>query len=194
MTQNDSHQAYHFLVLPGWQNSGAEHWQTLWEARYGYTRVLQADWDLPRMNEWVEALDAAVLVSHKPIVFVAHSLGCILVAAWAARSVQRETIRSKVKAAFLVAPGDIEASIPGAKPAMFLSWQPIYRMPLPMPAMVVASEDDAFCRISKAQSLARSWQAEFVNAGPAGHLNAASGLGDWPQGLSWLNGLLERSV
>ena len=35
------------LLLPGWQNSGPDHWQSRWEARYGYTRVQQHDWMRP---------------------------------------------------------------------------------------------------------------------------------------------------
>ena len=35
------------LLLPGWQNSGPAHWQSLWQARYGYLRVEQHDWMQP---------------------------------------------------------------------------------------------------------------------------------------------------
>ncbi len=189
-----NHQAYHFLVLPGWQNSGPQHWQSLWEREYGYTRVQQHDWEAPRVTDWIEALDAAVLVSHKPIVLLAHSLGCILVAAWAAKSPKRDAIRGKVKAAFLVAPGDVESKLPDAPDELFTSWLPIYRMPLPMTTVVIGSENDPFCRLGKAQSLARSWHAEFINAGAMGHMNADAGLGAWPQGRIWLDALLQRTI
>jgi hypothetical protein len=32
------------LVLPGWQNSGSAHWQSLWEQQLGAERVTQHDW------------------------------------------------------------------------------------------------------------------------------------------------------
>ena len=32
------------LLLPGWQNSDPEHWQSRWERRYGYHRLEQHDW------------------------------------------------------------------------------------------------------------------------------------------------------
>jgi predicted alpha/beta hydrolase family esterase len=35
------------LILPGWQNSGPDHWQSRWEALYGYQRVQQHDWMRP---------------------------------------------------------------------------------------------------------------------------------------------------
>ena len=35
------------LILPGWQNSSPDHWQSRWEARYGYRRVEQHDWMHP---------------------------------------------------------------------------------------------------------------------------------------------------
>ncbi|MBI5907735.1 MAG: alpha/beta hydrolase, partial [Burkholderiales bacterium] len=35
------------LLLPGWQNSGPDHWQSLWERVHGYQRVEQHDWMRP---------------------------------------------------------------------------------------------------------------------------------------------------
>ena len=37
-----------------------DHWQTLWERRYGYTRVVQDDWLAPRCDAWVATLEQAV--------------------------------------------------------------------------------------------------------------------------------------
>ena len=73
------------LVLPGWENSGPQHWQTLWEQRHGYRRVEQHDWMQPLRGDWIARLEDVVLSCDEPAVLVAHSLGCILVAAWAAR-------------------------------------------------------------------------------------------------------------
>jgi predicted alpha/beta hydrolase family esterase len=41
-----------------------------------------------------------------------------------------------------------------------------------------------------ASGLAADWGAELVDAGPAGHLNADSKLGDWPAGLALLQRLM----
>ena len=91
------------LLLPGWQNSGPDHWQSLWEAQHGYLRVEQHDWMRPRRGDWIARLEDVVLAQPEGthITLVAHSLGCHLVAAWAAHS--RNTHR--VQAALLVAPG-----------------------------------------------------------------------------------------
>ena len=42
----------------------------------------------------------------------------------------------------------------------------------------------------RAHSIGKYWGSEFVDAGHAGHINAASGLGDWRFG----QGLLERLI
>jgi len=55
----------------------------------------------------------------------------------------------------------------------------------------VASRDDVHCTFDKADSLARDWGAELVDLGNAGHINAAAGLGDWPQGQALLRRLTD---
>ena len=40
------------LIIPGYANSGPQHWQTLWEEKHPeYKRVHQKDWDHPTVNE-----------------------------------------------------------------------------------------------------------------------------------------------
>jgi len=34
-----------------------------------------------------------------------------------------------------------------------------------------------------------AWGSEFMMSGEAGHINSASGLGDWPEGFALLNAL-----
>jgi predicted alpha/beta hydrolase family esterase len=41
--------------------------------------------------------------------------------------------------------------------------------------------------------MAAGWGCEVHTVGAAGHLNTASGLGDWPAGLALLNALLLRA-
>jgi hypothetical protein len=118
-------------------------------------------------------------VSPRPVALVAHSLGCLLVAAWAAQS--QHTAR--VKGALLVAPPDTARA---DMPPQMAGWRPIVRARLPFPAVVVYSEDDSFCSAERALGLAADWGAEAVSLGTAGHINADSGLGDWPAGLDWL--------
>ena len=171
------------LILPGWQNSGPAHWQSRWEALHGYQRVEQHDWLRPRRGDWMAQLDAAVLgAADTPVVLGAHSLGCILVAAWAAHS--QHTAR--VRGALLVAPGDTETE---AFEAMLPSWSPIVRTKLPFTSILLGSHDDPYCSMARARQLATDWGAEFVDYGHAGHINAESGLGDWPEGHAILSAL-----
>ncbi len=171
------------LVLPGWQSSGPAHWQSRWEALHGYRRVEQHDWMLPLRGDWTARLEEVIVDTPGPVVLVAHSLGCLLVAAWAAHS--RHT--GRVRGALLVAPGDAE------RPELAVplhSWSPIVRQRLPFPSVLVGSRNDPYCRFDRAQGLAADWGARFVDLGEAGHINAESGLGDWPQGHEWLRDLI----
>ncbi|MCC9308221.1 alpha/beta hydrolase [Kitasatospora sp. RB6PN24] len=172
-----------FLVLPGYEGSGPQHWQSHWEAADpAFQRVEQADWDHPRLGEWVDVLDAAVAAQEQPVVLVAHSLGCILVAHWAARRAG-----AAVAGAFLVAPADIE----GAGVAELAGFCPIPLKPLPFPALVVASSDDPWCSLDRSRRFADAWGARLVVAGAHGHLNSASELGDWEYGRELLGRLLD---
>lgn len=172
------------LILPGWQGSGPGHWQMHWVRRHAYRVVEQDNWLQPRRGDWLARLDEAVLDAPGPVVLVAHSLGCVLVAAWAALS--RHTAR--VRGALLVAPGDTEAAelqerLPG--------WSPVVRQPLPFKSWLVGSQNDPFCRLERAQGFAQSWGAQWFDLGAAGHINADSFLGDWPQGHALLQTLLK---
>lgn len=173
------------LILPGWQGSGPGHWQTHWVRRHGYTLVEQHDWQQPLRGDWLARLDE--VVADTPggpgsIVFAAHSLGCILVAAWAA--VSRHTAR--VRGALLVAPGDVERD---DLPSALQRWAPIARQALPFASVLVGSRNDAHCSTDKAQALAALWGARWVDLGNAGHINAESGLHEWPEGHALLNTL-----
>jgi predicted alpha/beta hydrolase family esterase len=174
------------LLLPGWQNSGPDHWQSLWESEYGYLRVQEHDWERPLRGDWIIQLEEAVLAASTPVSLVAHSLGCIQVAAWAAHS--RNV--NKVHSAFLVAPPDVERE---EFQPLLSSWSPIERSALPFTALVVASSNDPFCAYERAQALACNWVAEFKNIGPAGHINADSGLGHWAQAHEWLRQLQQTT-
>lgn len=171
------------LILPGWQGSGPQHWQSLWQAQFACLRVEQHDWMQPLRGDWISRLEDVVLSTDPPAVLVAHSLGCVLAAAWAAHS--RNTHR--VKAALLVAPGDVEQE---ALRPVLASWSPIPRQTLPFKSTLVASQDDPYCSFERAQGFAAAWGSRLVDAGTAGHINADSGLGDWLQGQVLLNELI----
>ncbi|MGW4650002.1 RBBP9/YdeN family alpha/beta hydrolase [Kitasatospora sp. NPDC004289] len=170
-----------YLVLPGFQNSDHDHWQSVWErtdpARF--RRVQQADWDEPKVGDWVAVLDRAVREAEGPVVLVAHSLGCTTVAHWAANP------DGKVIGALLVAPPDIDT----AEVPELVNFRPVPLRPLPFPSTLVASGDDPWCTAEQARRYAEAWGSRLVEAGDHGHLNASSGLGDWPFGRALLDGL-----
>lgn len=169
------------LIIPGIGNSGPQHWQSLWQqAEPGWRRLRVADWEQVQADDWLAALEREVAELGVGGVLVAHSLGCLTVAQWAAQS----ELAAGIAGALLVAPPDPQgAAFPAQQARGFLP----AREPLPFPALVLASSDDPYSTIEKARDMARAWAAEFQVLGPLGHLNAASGLGEWPQGRALLN-------
>jgi len=61
---------------------------------------------------------------------------------------------------------------------------------LPFPSLVVASSEDPYIALERAEYFARCWGSELVNIGPAGHINAASGYGKWAEGVELLKGMV----
>jgi uncharacterized protein len=174
------------LLLPGWLNSDPEHWQSHWERMQGWRRVEQDDWVWPRRGDWMARLDEAVLESEQSVALVAHSLGCQLVAAWARHS---RHVR-RVRAALLVAPPDVERD---DMPPQLYSWRPIVRQRLPFASLAITSSDGPYCDAARAAQMAGEWGAQLRPLGALGHINAASGLGDWPAGRALFAELVERS-
>lgn len=173
------------LTVPGLWGSGPQHWQTHWEAKHPrWQRVQQRNPDLADREEWVATLDAAIRACAAPPVLAAHSLGCSLVAQWV-----QDHGGEGVRAALLVAPSDVEAP---AYPIEGRSFASIPRPRLPFPSVVVASTNDQYVTVDRAKSFADSWGSRLVLIGDAGHVNAVSGHGPWPEGEAMLLELLDR--
>lgn len=174
------------LLVPGWHGSGPEHWQQhWWRQAPGSVLLEQNDWVTPAPQDWVARLHHAIRTAPGPLVLVAHSLGCITVAHWA-----QHYSDDKVLGALLVAPADVER--PDA-PAALRPFAPIPLDALPFPALLVGSENDRAASLPRARFLARAWQADFINAGRAGHINVASGHHQWEQGRILLGDWLVRA-
>jgi uncharacterized protein len=174
------------LIIPGLGDSGPQHWQSLWEASHPeYQRVRQADWEHPRCADWVSNLDAAISAANPPVVLVAHSMGCIAVIHWAAGKGNPE---KHVAAALLVSPPDVEAETIPVGPTGFA---PCPLLRLPFKSIVVASTDDPFAALDRAKTFATAWGSELVILEAAGHINAASGHGAWPEGERLVDKLME---
>jgi len=171
------------LTIPGLWNSGPDHWQTAWEReRPDCHRVELGCWDDPIRNVWISRIDQAVHDARGDVVLVAHSLGCHAVAWWA-RLLGPSGI-SRVKGALLVAPPDADRADVDPRIARF---SPTPAVILPFPTLLVASRGDAYASIDRARTMAELWGAFLVDVGDLGHINAASGLGNWPQGQELLS-------
>ena len=161
------------LILPGIGGSGPLHWQSRWEALHpAYRRVQMPDWDCPELGAWVRRLDAAVNAAATAPVIVAHSLGCLAVAHWAAGG-------GRAKASLLVAVPDPDGP---EFPEVARSFAPVPTVPLGFPSRVVASRNDPYGRFEFAERCAEAWESALTDVGAAGHINAESGLGDWATG------------
>jgi len=88
-----------------------------------------------------------------------------------------------------VAPPDVERA---DMPPQVQTWAPIHRQPLPFATTAVLSADDPFADPARSLQLAAAWGSEIVSLGAAGHINADSGLGDWPEGIALLQALATR--
>lgn len=173
---------FDFIIQPGWKGSGADHWQRHWQQRLHAIAVENDNWDQPDLESWLQGLDKAVAQARRPVIVIAHSLGCITLAHYAQRW------PGKVAGAFLVAPADVERPF---VPRELLPFAPLPRHPLPFPSRVIASDDDPFCKSERAARLAGYWQSPLSWLHQAGHINVASGHRQWEDGLALLQPLLE---
>ena len=163
------------LIVPGYMNSGDDHWQSRWEKKLSSARrVEQDEWSKPVREEWAAKVADAVNACEKPPVIVAHSLGIPTVLH------ALPMFTRKVAGGFFVAPPDV--SNPEIRPKHLMTFGPYPREPLPFPAIVVGSRNDHYCRYEVAEDLASAWGALLIDGGEAGHINADSGHGPWPEG------------
>lgn len=173
------------IVIPGIDDSGPDHWQSrLSSANPAYVRIAPSSWSSPVLSDWLAALDRAVAAAAPAPLLVAHSLGTLLVAHWAAgRS------GPPVRGALLVALPDPAAP---SFPAAAGSFREVPRRPLPFPSIVVASATDPYDPHHAAAGYAEAWGSRFVDVGPCGHVNVESGHGPWPLASELLDALDRR--
>jgi predicted alpha/beta hydrolase family esterase len=173
------------LIVPGLNNSEPAHWQSHWARGLdGAVWVDQTDWELPRLGDWVASLVQSIR-EHPGAILVGHSLGCALIAHVAQLRGNRG-----IGGALLVAPADVNRNGPAGK--LLDGFSPMPQLRLSFPSIVVASETDPYVAIDRAEEFSRSWGSRFVNLGPAGHINVASGHGPWTEGLLLLQELREE--
>jgi uncharacterized protein len=173
------------VFVPGLRDHVPDHWQTLLQAR------LPGSLCVPRLGKgvlscgaWVEAIDETVAIATKPVVLVGHSAGVIMIAHWA------RARRRPVRGAILATPPDLDRELPAGYPSKRAlednGWMPV-PLDLPFESILVASANDPLCSFARAAELALQWDSQLVAAGAVGHLNPASGFGEWPLAVELLD-------
>lgn len=177
------------LIIPGFQGSGPDHWQTWMESRLqGARRVRGIDWEAPILDDWAAAVQREVRQAAGPVWLVAHSFGCLATIA-ATRG-----LTHRIAGAMLVAPPDPDRFTPlGLRPdgpatvCTLASLLP--RRDLGIASLVVASTNDPWMPIEKLIGWSASWGSRLVDIGHAGHINTEAGFGPWPAGLELFRSL-----
>ncbi len=187
MPLNDHQISHRFLIQPGWGDSDQEHWQSRWLRRLGERaeKIEQQDWYFPQLGEWEMTARQVIAQQRTPVVLVAHSLGCILSAKLLAQPL------SPIIGAVLVAPADIERP---DVPEQTKNFAPISRAALTVPALVVSSSNDPFCREERAAEFAKTWGADLWPLNDAGHINTSAGFGVWSEGWDFVMDWIARRV
>jgi predicted alpha/beta hydrolase family esterase len=106
------------------------------------------------------------MAAQHPVLVVAHSFGCLATVRAAAN------FAAPIAGALLVAPAD---------PGRFGIPDEIIRCRLEAVSLVIASNNDPWLTPARALGLAQSWDSDYLNVGPVGHINVASGFGNWPE-------------
>ncbi len=167
-----------FVLVPGFKDSGPEHWQSYWQRRTPvFQRIIQRRWDEPDIEHWVDAIVRLLAAGGRPAVLIGHSLGALASACVAADGHER------VAGLMLVAP---------AEPTRFEAEARVPERRLGVPTLIVASDDDPLMSLRRAETWAHIWGADLVDLGEAGHVNAEAGFGPWPHGLRLLAELARR--
>ncbi|MBX3529817.1 MAG: serine hydrolase family protein [Rhizobiaceae bacterium] len=163
------------LFLPDGSQPPHDHWQSRWQQKLSTGRIVVPHvHHAPERGAWIDAVTDAVKGSTLPIVMVGHGHGIFAAIAAVPHIMQR------VAGAFFAAPYDL-----GSEEAPMSSphgWPTQIRSRLPFPAMLVASRNDPACSYETAEGLASGWGALLLDAGEAGHIDAESGYGPWPEG------------
>jgi uncharacterized protein len=171
------------LIVPGLRDQVALHWQTLLEARLRTAgRPVASVPPMGRVDlscaQRVAAIERAAQAVEGPLIIVAHSGGVVMLAHWAQQT------RRAVLGALLATPPDFEDPLPGGYPTLDElragGWLPVPRRALPFPSIVAASRNDPLGGFERIAELAEVWGSRLVDLGEVGHLNPASGYGEWP--------------
>jgi uncharacterized protein len=167
------------VLVPGLRGHVEDHWQTHLAATLPSARLMPAlGRENPSLDERVALLDRVVDEADGPVLLVAHSAGVLVTVHWAARHDR------PVAGALLATPPALASELPSEYPSIRVlrdsGWLPIPRRPLPFPSIVATSDNDALGNPVRIRALAKAWRSRLHPLGAVGHLNPASGYGNWP--------------
>ena len=171
------------LIVPGLRDHVDDHWQTLLGTKLMGSRPVRSVQPGGRHNldlaVRVQAIQDALESIQGRVTIVAHSAGTLMLAHWAQRY-----WRADIVGAVLATPADLETPMPEGYPTLAAlqkhGWLPVPRKRLPFPSIVTASSNDPLAALLRVEELAGDWGSHLIRLGHVGHLNPASGFGEWP--------------
>jgi predicted alpha/beta hydrolase family esterase len=188
MTRHVSHARATVVFVPGMRWASNEHWQAILAARLpGARHVTPLGRALRAVSEHVAALQHMLRDVAGPVILVAHSAGVITTVHWARRH------RGPVVGALLATPPDLVTPLPAPYPSLDEladhGWLPVPTDPLPFPTILATSADDPLSDPARIRAFGKAWGSDVRDIGAVGHLNPASGYGQWPEGQRLLDEL-----
>ncbi|KQY56437.1 MULTISPECIES: RBBP9/YdeN family alpha/beta hydrolase [unclassified Nocardioides] len=171
------------IIVPGLRDHVEDHWQTHLDKRLtDAVCVPFLGRERHDLTERVEALDETIRGTEGPVVLVAHSAGALITVHWAARHAADHV--GRIQGVLLATPPDLVSPLGPGHPAIedlaVDGWLPIPLQGLPFPSIVAASTDDPIGDLGRVRDLAAAWGSDVHVLGAVGHLNPASGYGQWP--------------
>jgi predicted alpha/beta hydrolase family esterase len=161
------------------REASSQHWQAILAARLpGAREVRPLGRTLRDVSEHVAALQNALSDVAGPVILIAHSAGVITTVHWASRH------RGHVVGALLATPPDLVTPLPTEYPTLDEladhGWLPVPMDPLPFPSILATSADDPLSDPARVRAFGAAWGSDVRDVGAVGHLNPASGYGEWP--------------
>ena len=163
------------LFVPGYTNSGPDHWQTRWQSKLSTARrVEQAEWSKPVREDWTQRWSKAVNEAERPVVIVAHSLGV------ADRHPGHPAVQEACRRRVLRGSAGCRQPVDPAEASD--DFRPLPARSAAFPVDRDRQPQRSLQRFEVAEDTAAAWGSLFIDAGESGHINAESGHGPWPEG------------
>lgn len=146
------------LLITGRGQGDDNRWIKSWQLARDDTQWVElGEWDAPHRNTWVNKLNLAIHYAERPVILVAHDIGCLAVAWWA--EYEQPVPNELVAGALLVAPPDVDR--PGADPRL-APFGACPRRTLPFPSFVVADRYASQPQLVTSTQLASDWGSSFT--------------------------------